>query len=109
MKGESNTVELMDCNHLFKVTRSQIVLGGSIKTFREVILDAGLLLLIDIPTDVVIIADFASDAKLIRLCSRTTIEKLLLLEHDNEDEVGVLGLTLFFLQLFINACNLDTM
>ena len=110
MHGHSSTVGVMDPNHWAKACRSQLILGAEIKFIGKTMIDCGLLLLCkNIPKEVIVVADYTSDTKVLRLASKTTIESLLILEEEREECVGALGLCLFFLRLFLNACNSDTL
>ena len=109
MAGNCDTVGLMDPNHCFKSCRNQLILGSAMKFVGKTIVDCGLLLLLDIPKELIIVSDFSSDTNVIRLASKQTIEKLLLLDKEENDSVAVMGLCLFFLRLFIDACNSNSM
>jgi hypothetical protein len=97
MHGLSSTVGVMDPNHWGKACRSQLILDAEIKFIGKVMIDCGLLMLCkNIPKEIIVVADYTSDTKVLQLASKTTIESLLILEEEREECVGTLGLSLFF-------------
>ena len=108
MNGTTNSVVMTDCNHAAKNLRSQLVLGTTIVTGGNALFDVGLLSLAGVPSDLYCVSDYASDVLVLKLCSSNTINKLLnLLINTNEDPLNIsfMAMTLYFLRSFICAYN----
>ena len=77
------------------------------KFIGGVLIGPGILLSIKLPDDVIIVRDYTSDTKVLQLVNWSTIDQLLELESDSSrsDQAAILGLTLIFLRLFIDAIN----
>ena len=108
MNGTTNSVVMTDCNHATKNLRSQLVLGTTIVSGGNAIFDVGILSLAGVPQELYRVNDYASDVLVLKLCSSATINKLLnLLLNSNEDpmNIGFMAITLYFLRSFICAFN----
>ena len=110
MNGHSSAVGSMDLNHWDKSCGNQLVLGAEVKFIGTTMLDCGLLIICTkIPKEAIVAAKCTSDSKGLTLSIIATIESLIILEEEREECVGTLGLCLFFLRLFLNMFNLDTL
>ena len=109
MNGMINSVVMTDCNHATKNLRSQLVLGTSIVSGGNAIFDVGILHLARVPQKLYCVSDYASDVLVLKICSSTTIIKLLqLLLSSNEDQLNIsfMAITFDFLRSFICTYNI---
>ena len=74
MKGNSNAVPMTDCNHQAKNVRSQLVLGSTILTGGNVLLDVSILRIAGISPELYKVNDYASDVIVLKLCGSNTIK-----------------------------------
>eukprot|EP00918_Siedleckia_nematoides_P004456 GHVU01009917.1.p1 GENE.GHVU01009917.1~~GHVU01009917.1.p1 ORF type:complete len:1028 (+),score=110.56 GHVU01009917.1:417-3500(+) len=106
MLGVENTVYFVDPNHVAKAVRSQLVLGTSIVTLGDAVVDPGLFLAAGVKQELYRVDDYASDGLVLELCSEATLGKLeAVMETEEANSVVATGLTLFFLRAFLVAVN----
>eukprot|EP00918_Siedleckia_nematoides_P105958 GHVU01231286.1.p1 GENE.GHVU01231286.1~~GHVU01231286.1.p1 ORF type:complete len:750 (-),score=74.81 GHVU01231286.1:231-2339(-) len=106
MMGLDNCVYFVDPNHAAKAARSQVVLGSSIITMGNALVDPGLLLVAGVKKELYQVADYASDGLVLQLCSSDTLDKLKgIADSEDASSVSATALTLFFIRIFLVSVN----
>eukprot|EP00918_Siedleckia_nematoides_P094948 GHVU01208473.1.p1 GENE.GHVU01208473.1~~GHVU01208473.1.p1 ORF type:complete len:668 (+),score=68.59 GHVU01208473.1:414-2417(+) len=104
--GKRSSVFLLDPNHAAKALRSQLVLGSRVVTLGRHLVDPGLLAVAGVKKELVAVSDFTSDVVVLELCSEETLNKLeAIVKHEEQANVVVTALSLFFLRCFLIAVN----
>lgn len=109
VRGDSNTVATTDKKHNSKNARGQAVTGSSPSSFGSYMLDPWLLKQAGVARELYAVQDWASDTVVLRLCSASTIQKLLSNDFKDVGNLSVLVVTLSFIRLgnySVNARNL---
>ena len=106
LKGDCNTVSIIDPNHTAKNLRSALVLGTRLFSIGTMHFDKGLFALTDIPFPLYNVSDYTSDALVLKLASRDSILQLFALRQKGH-EVAPIVLYLLFLRLYLMGVNGD--
>jgi len=95
-----------DSNHIVKNARYQDIVGGNAaSTIGRYFIDPGLPKRAELPVEIYIIKDFASDFLVLDLVSATHVAKILDLPNQDHATKIVTSLTLFFLRVHLFAIN----
>eukprot|EP00918_Siedleckia_nematoides_P050352 GHVU01110233.1.p1 GENE.GHVU01110233.1~~GHVU01110233.1.p1 ORF type:complete len:248 (+),score=28.25 GHVU01110233.1:138-881(+) len=104
--GESNVVHLVDPNHVGKAVRSQMIVGSEMKFVGVHLVDPGLLVRAGVEKSVYCVDDYTSDLLVLKLCSVSTLQKLIAVAPgENANSLIVTALSLFFLRIFLLGVN----
>ena len=108
--GMSNTLALVDNKHNNKNARGQAVTGTSPSSIGSYLLDPWHLKLAGVAQELYLIEDWAADTVVLRLCSPSTISKLINGGFEDVGNLSVLVVTLTFIRLrnfSVNARDLN--
>lgn len=108
--GERNTNALTDNKHNNKNARGQMVTGSSPSSLGSYVLDPWHLKQAGVTRELYVIQDWASDVIVSRLCSASTIQRLLSTDFQDVGNLAVLVANLTFIRLrnySVNARDLN--
>ena len=110
LQGKQNFMGIADTNHNDKNGRGQIVSGTSPSSIGGYVADPWMLKLAGVSKELYRIADWASDALVLKLCSPLTISKLIECEFADVGNLSTLVVSLTFIRLrsySVNARDLN--
>ena len=99
LRGDKNYLGLTDNHHNIKNGRGQAVSGSSASSIGHFVVDPWLLKLAGVSKELYRIIDWANDAIVLKLCSPSTISKLIKCEFEDVGNLSALVMSLTFLRL----------
>ena len=110
LEGKCNTVAMTDNKHNNKNARGQAVTGSSPSSLGSFVLDPWHLKQAGVAREIYAVQDWASDTVVTRLCSASTVLKLLSKDYKDVGNLAVLVVSLTFFRLrnySVNARDLN--